>query len=479
MDSEKVTLGQRKNQLSRRLRLARKQHTGDGDGSGDSQSGAGDIHFRNSTIDVNGRLSHTNSESISWKHLQQQPRTCTKLPSSIGARALQMKRDHAELADLSDEEDKAEKDLQQEEANKQPRMAKFHPDYAPLFVPPAGAREQSQSKDAASVLGMSASPSLARGAPSNGSPLSTTMFSQQVANPFSVQPQGQPRASAVAISSLTHSAQSVGLTLEQLAVTLASNPSGLVKVLTDTYSADALAKKMEVAKRLFEAECKSLYAKSMLMAGFEPSDCQPNARAYQDFADRVWQGEKERLEVLFGKHNSDELGVDFSKSTCQSSVVSMKSQATTGHHEHHHETDHNHKHNEGGCDSRHLHRIDGQCGHKAIIHKPKDGIAHIDFVVGNKVECYHGIDPLGASVDAAWPSRYKCKEAGDHTSCGYDNCKELPDVNVPKIIELSEINLQDPEWNYDVNGSIDGSIAGLFRLGRSDELTTVGREEIL
>jgi len=35
----------------------------------------------------------------------------------------------------------------------------------------------------------------------------------------------------------------------------------------------------------------------------------------------------------------------------------------------------------------------------------------------------------------------------------------------PKIIPLSEINLQDPEWNYDVNGSIDGGVMGLFKLG--------------
>jgi hypothetical protein len=39
-----------------------------------------------------------------------------------------------------------------------------------------------------------------------------------------------------------------------------------------------------------------------------------------------------------------------------------------------------------------------------------------------------------------------------------------PDIG-PKIIPLSEINLHDPEWNYDVNGSIDGGVMGLFKLG--------------
>jgi hypothetical protein len=34
--------------------------------------------------------------------------------------------------------------------------------------------------------------------------------------------------------------------------------------------------------------------------------------------------------------------------------------------------------------------------------------------------------------------------------------------------------LHDPEWNFDVNGSIDGGVTGLFKLGEmSDDISTI------
>ena len=295
--------------------------------------------------------------------------------------------------------------------------------------------------------------------------------------------QNHSRPSAVAISSLTHSAQAVGLTLEQLAMTLASNTTSLAKVLAENAAPDARSQKMDLALRLFEVDVKAIYSKALLMGGFDPRDCQPNTPLYHEFARKAWENEAKRLRAQAratgagGDFSFDELdrisGV--ASATTAADVESLDK-----------ETDHDHDHDHGGhsnhergekkcgedCDYRHIHRIDGQCGHKAIIHKPKDGNAHIDFVVGDKVECYHGIEPLGKSFDAAWPSRYKCREAGDHGNCGSENFKGISEIIIPKIFDLSEINLQDPEWNYDVTGSIDGGVAGLFRLGaKSDDLT--------
>eukprot|EP00934_Nitzschia_sp_Nitz4_P004721 Nitzschia sp. Nitz4//scaffold169_size48518//14977//16586//NITZ4_007068-RA/size48518-snap-gene-0.59-mRNA-1//-1//CDS//3329538376//4711//frame0 len=455
LDSEKVSLGQRKNQLSRRLRLAKK-HNMDGSESPDHNT-------EHSSIDSKGHINRL---------IQQQ--TQSRAPSAIGARALQMKRDHSELGDLSDAEDNVGGEYQAEEPAKQPRIAKFHPQFAPLFVPPAGSRNASlstgkgmdpSSPSPSSVAGTVTLPPLNMGlsVATNNIPPPAPMFPSQ----------STPRASSVAISSLAHSAQSVGLTLEQLAMTLSSNPMGLVKVLADASSAEAQARKNELAERLYETDCKGLYSKSMLMAGFDPRDCQPSSEVYREFAIKAWQKEGKRLQDQFaGLIDVSDSILDV-KTTNQTNVVPASK--CTGGDGHTHDGSAKGAHSHNACEARHIHRIDGQCGHKAIIHKPKNGNAHIDFVVGNKVECYHGIEPIGANMDAAWPSRYKCKEAGDHGGCGDDNCRgDLPDVNIPKVIELSEINLQDPEWNYDVNGSIDGGVAGLFRLGgRADELTTV------
>ena len=70
---------------------------------------------------------------------------------------------------------------------------------------------------------------------------------------------------------------------------------------------------------------------------------------------------------------------------------------------------HSHSHNHGSsqsCNNLHLHRLEGKCGHKAIIHKPADGNAHIDFVVDGKVECYENCQPMIDST-AFWLSKFK------------------------------------------------------------------------
>lgn len=499
VDTEGVSLGQRKNQLSRRLRLARKQNPGSRRET-DSYS----IHSERSAEALNSAGSAAGLSSDAQKELQRlvqlKARNDSTKPApasnKIAARALQMKRDQGEIGDLSDEENPYEAGAyQQEDQSKRPRIAKFHPDFAPLFVPPVSSvRGGTTPKNADPPIpqqnGVNGTmlPPGNMGGPSLG-------FSQAVLNGAASFPSPHPytpsfahtlhhsRPSAVAISSLTHSAQAVGLTLEQLAMTLASNSTSLARVLAENAAPDARSQKMDLALRLFEVDVKALYSKALLMGGFDPRDCQQNTPLYHEFAKKAWENEAKRLRAQSratgapGDYSFDELDrISGVASATTAADVESLDKDTDHDHDHDHGAHSNHEQDEKksgeDCEYRHIHRIDGQCGHKAIIHKPKDGTAHIDFVVGDKVECYHGIEPLGKNFDAAWPSRYKCKEAGDHGNCGSENFRGISEIIIPKIFDLSEINLQDPEWNYDVTGSIDGGVAGLFRLGaKSDDLT--------
>lgn len=55
--------------------------------------------------------------------------------------------------------------------------------------------------------------------------------------------------------------------------------------------------------------------------------------------------------------------------------------------------------------SQHKHRLEGKCGHRAIIHKPSDGNAHIDFVVDGQIECYEHCKPRMDDTTAFWLSK--------------------------------------------------------------------------
>ena len=121
--------------------------------------------------------------------------------------------------------------------------------------------------------------------------------------------------------------------------------------------------------------------------------------------------------------------------------------------------------------------MEGKCGHQAIIHQPKDGSAHIDFIVGDRVECYSGIQPMGNKSLSVWPSKYKCEDLSCPPPCGDSICEQdlpLPidldsSRSTPKILDLSNIDLSGAEWNSDLNGSMGGTLLGLFKLGDSDK----------
>lgn len=87
---------------------------------------------------------------------------------------------------------------------------------------------------------------------------------------------------------------------------------------------------------------------------------------------------------------------------------------------HSHDHSHNHSHstdrNESAsfykhmpCNNQHVHRLEGKCGHKAVIHKPTSGKPHVDFLVDGKIECYEHCQPQMDSA-AFWLSKYKCEK---------------------------------------------------------------------
>ncbi len=554
VDSQKVTLGQRKNQLSRRLRLARKNLEGSSPSAGNGIAAAGG-HGENPSIEEDSTRS-TSTETPSFTREQYQSHLAVGNSASVsaaperrsalnaathkthnsgnklGARALAMKR---EVDFCLDEEDyiNAEATVGQEEPPKRQCIAKFHPDFAPILVHPARFSDKTSyienggggvaGKASGLAIGQNqhhrppglglgrkvagataftpmtstgASPFAMLGsnmqAPSGFSP--SQFYDPQFAPYFPGQQhhmhQAQPRASAVAVSSLTSTAQAVGLTLEQLALALSSNTTNLAKLVAETRSGESMAKQQELALNFHEVETKALYTKCMLVAGIDDSLAQPGTPTYTAFALKAWQAEGQRLQGLERTARRDRANSDLSvdetearnKSAPDGDDDDIESRncggQSHGHHEEHHnagghnETD---EHDSGKCDARHIHRL-AQCGHKAIIHQPKDGAAHIDFIVKDQIECYMGLEslPLGRSVDSAWPSKYKCKDVDECSSktCGKkmqntaDNWGSAESVGTePKIFKLSDINLQDPEWNFDPSGSIDGGVMGLFQLG--------------
>jgi hypothetical protein len=223
----------------------------------------------------------------------------------------------------------------------------------------------------------------------------------------------------VAVASLNATAASVGLTLEQLAVSLSST-TNLAKVLADQTIPEL---KQDLALNLYSAECKTLYQRCMLLAGYDLDDTKETSLAYREFACKAWSAEGKRLEKQVGcmdmpsspttsqtepkkvaalnldeKEATKKFCNGNSKENCRNIDKKSGTSSTTN--------------EDRACfDGRHLHLLEGKCGHKAIIHQPDNGPAHIDFVVNGKVECYEGIRPAGLNANAAmWLSRYKCEQ---------------------------------------------------------------------
>ena len=103
-----------------------------------------------------------------------------------------------------------------------------------------------------------------------------------------------------AIESLTQTAQSVGLTVEQLAAALASSPN-LKTLSADNSNSDG---QRDLALSLYRSESLALYRRCMLLAGFDPGGIEETSPEYLQFAFKAWQEEGKRLQDLLGMEMS-------------------------------------------------------------------------------------------------------------------------------------------------------------------------------
>ena len=532
-DEKRVTLGQRKNQLSRRLRLARKQ------GADENKVPSAESPNVNPTLISNNTRGHNgNSEvAISKKERTEQKNLTDEqlvaLRNELGASS--MNRSNGRNGEAMGAP------LQM--GAHQPKRLRFTKclnsttfDRTCTMAPANLYLQQGWPMNNLPQMGgggasntMMAPDSLIGSAQGIHYPPSQ-FYAPQISN--RIPDQNMQRyhhgGSAVALSSLTATAQSVGLTLDQLALTLTSNTSSLSKLVAEVRSGDSEIKQEVMALDLYRADVKGLYSKCLLLAGVDATLVDQNTPTYVKFALKAWEIEGKRLRDLQDKlkyeKGTKNVTIDMSPRNMDGTLFSrhtgkddenhdtaVVSSDSDGYHENHNNEHygHNHchdhcenneqngindcsslKHDKAKCDARHMHRL-GECGHKAIIHQPKDGAPHIDFIVNDHVECYGGQDSLslaGKSFDTAWPSKYKCKDLEESCAkaCGksvtseqssnWANTMDL--VQEPKIFKLSEIDTGDSEWTLDANEESDGGLMGLFKLGResSTETTTNSAE---
>lgn len=326
LDSDKVTLGQRKNQLSRRLRLAKKQ--GEEPPSGSSSSSSSKVH------------DHHDHE----------------------------KDDQSTPSVVSEEEGAA--------ASTSCSHSHKHSHHHKHASSPTKRKDDTDT--------------------------STTTES----------------SSSAAMASLMASARATGMTLDQLAEAVAANRTFLSTSQSSLSSTKTTIPKHEkTALKLHQIESKALYDKSLVLAGADvDKDYAPNSQAHLAFCYHAWQVEGKRLRTIMEEnHHANNDHHEYQSSS--------KKKRGHGNQNHHHKkassstplSKHHHHHHTKGL---HIHRLDGQCGHKAIIHHPKDGVPHIDFIVGDVVECYHGVNPAPENRVIQWQSKYTCGEMDCPPDCG-------------------------------------------------------------
>jgi hypothetical protein len=225
--------------------------------------------------------------------------------------------------------------------------------------------------------------------------------------------------------------------------------------------------KINQALTYFSTEVSTLFKKSLLSSGFSMEQTEECDELYLEFAKKAIESERRRIVRLrsrlhpLSRETMDNLP---QVNEIHETLSQVNSYGTA---EHRHDHSHNHDHakflpesESNSClHSRHLHRLEGRCGHRAIIHKPASGNAHIDFVVDDKIECYQNCVLL-TDEDAYWPSKFRCDEIGNHqhkgdnskSKCGGDSCKVQ---TKPKLLDLNELDLFGEEWQEIVTSESD------------------------
>lgn len=256
--------------------------------------------------------------------------------------------------------------------------------------------------------------------------------------------------------------------------------------------------KMKLALDLYRVESASLLRRCMLMANFEREQTNERDAAYVEFAGLALGAEMERMKILrnaMGWKGCEEDTESKAEVTAPSTYVAVKStdgpQGQVSKSGRVSQLEGDGGKNKlckgcGGClDGRHVHRLEGKCGHRAIIHQPPDGPAHVDFLVDGKVECYQDMQPLKNS-EGLWPSRFECDELSctsgpdhlDHSNvCVEEQCKNdciAAKKDDPKLLDISDINLEGKEWTFDFsnmpNGMGDETLLGLMGLRDSPKV---------
>eukprot|EP00550_Attheya_septentrionalis_P010795 CAMPEP_0198306240 /NCGR_PEP_ID=MMETSP1449-20131203/58314_1 /TAXON_ID=420275 /ORGANISM="Attheya septentrionalis, Strain CCMP2084" /LENGTH=794 /DNA_ID=CAMNT_0044008789 /DNA_START=832 /DNA_END=3216 /DNA_ORIENTATION=+ len=163
-------------------------------------------------------------------------------------------------------------------------------------------------------------------------------------------------------------------------------------------------------------------------------------------------------------------------------------------HDHSSEQNHDpgHAKNANVCgDGRHVHQLEGKCGHRAVIHHPEGGHAHVDFVVNGKVECYHGVKSVESNKSGLWKSRFNCAQLCCEDQLGCDQVNQVmknfqqqsggssPSLveTDPVLLDLGDIDLQSKEWNIDIfsrqHTTTDDALVNLLNLDNTTNVQGV------
>jgi hypothetical protein len=489
VDNEDITLAQRKNQLSRRLRIARRQQEDFGTAATSSPTDTRKkfeslVEKQKQTFQ---RMQQTMELERRTSSGQFAPGGFKRQRSATGSTATGAAPTNSVPArrSLIDDEDDSEDHYPAQ------MMAKNHPNFRPIVVPPTGPFYSQSAPMGAfpgSNGGVPANPASLYPPPAQGMPYFPGTTFPPMTNLTPVAPAPPLRgtapsatASGVAVRSLTNTAQSVGYSLEQLALALSSTRNLANVVLGEEGDTPGVAKvqkkkRHDLALELYKNEVQPVYSRCMLLAGFSPESTSETSKDFLKFSWQAWQKEGRRLRDMLEENDmlvDDAPGLDGTgqapakkAKTHESNNANHEDSAGHSHSHGHAENGHSHSHSHdaentaAGChteDGRHIHRLE-KCGHKAILHQPKHGEAHIDFVVGDKVECYQGV---ASHQKSAWPSQYPCDCSTEYESDKYEGDPTEAGV-APKVLDLSGIDFGGNEWNVDF---VDETLTGLVRLG--------------
>lgn len=132
-----------------------------------------------------------------------------------------------------------------------------------------------------------------------------------------------PPQHGAAIESLTLTAQSVGLSIEQLAAALSSSPN-LKALSTEQGNQDS---QKDLALSLYRTESLALYRRCMLLAGFDVDAIEETSPEYLQFAFKAWQEEGKRLQEMMGTEMNHQAPVVANLSLQQQQQEAAQAQA--------------------------------------------------------------------------------------------------------------------------------------------------------